>query len=153
MDKEYRIWYWMKTACYNQKSKAYRNYGENGVTVCDEWLSYENFLRDMGYCPPECTGIELKQPNKVFCKENCKWVGTHNRQRMPYRLLNPRKPRTKKIQNPRCINVRMEKQQLDYIVRQSIERSRREGKKVTTSEMIREALENQFPYNKQKELF
>lgn len=34
----YRIWKHMKIRCYNKNNKDYKNYGERGITICDEWL-------------------------------------------------------------------------------------------------------------------
>ena len=34
----YRIWSAMKTRCCNPNSKRYRDYGERGVVVCEEWM-------------------------------------------------------------------------------------------------------------------
>jgi hypothetical protein len=151
--KEYRTWYWMKTVCYNEKSPGFKNYGLKGFKMSESWLqSYENFLEDMGYCPIECTGIELIDKNKGFSKENCKWVGHHNRKRI-YKPKKEYKKRLKKFKNPKSINIRLEKDHYDYIVRQAIEKSRQEGKRISTTEIIVDALENQFPYSKQKTLF
>ena len=151
--KEYRTWYWMKTVCYNEKAPGYENYGSLGITLCDEWLnSYKNFIQDMGHCPIECTGIELKDKSKPFSKENCKWVGHHNRKRI-YKPKKEYKKRVKKFSNPKSINIRIEKDHYDYIVRQAIEKSRQEGKRVSTTELIVDALERAFPYSKQKTLF
>lgn len=33
----YRAWRNMKDRCYNKNNKHYCNYGERGITVCDEW--------------------------------------------------------------------------------------------------------------------
>ena len=35
----------MKQRCYNSKHKAYKNYGDRGVTICDIWLtSTDSFI-------------------------------------------------------------------------------------------------------------
>jgi hypothetical protein len=49
---EYRSWQSMKARCYNKNHISYKNYGERGITVCNEWLSsFETFLNDLGYKP------------------------------------------------------------------------------------------------------
>jgi hypothetical protein len=35
--KHYHVWYYIISRCYNKKNKGYRNYGEKGIKVCDEW--------------------------------------------------------------------------------------------------------------------
>ena len=41
--KSYFTWRNMASRCYNKNSHNYINYGENGVTVCDEWKIYSVF--------------------------------------------------------------------------------------------------------------
>lgn len=31
--------YDMRSRCYNPNSKAYKDYHDRGITICDEWLS------------------------------------------------------------------------------------------------------------------
>ena len=33
----YQTWYSMLQRCYSPKSINYKNYGDRGITVCDEW--------------------------------------------------------------------------------------------------------------------
>ena len=48
----YNSWQAMKKRCLNKKHKGYKDYGEKGITICDEWIdSYQNFKRDMGEKP------------------------------------------------------------------------------------------------------
>lgn len=39
----YQCWYHMISLCNNRKNKDYHYYGARGITVCEEWLSYDNF--------------------------------------------------------------------------------------------------------------
>ena len=50
----YTVWYSMINRCYNPKHKEYKSYGGKGVTVCDRWLTFENFLDDI----PELLNFE-----------------------------------------------------------------------------------------------
>ena len=44
----YNSWQAMKKRCLNKKHKGYKDYGEKGITICDEWIdSYQNFKRDL----------------------------------------------------------------------------------------------------------
>ena len=44
-DPLYWVWVEMKDRCFNVNSKSYRYYGDKGVTVCNEWLVYDNFRK------------------------------------------------------------------------------------------------------------
>lgn len=70
---EYTSWSKMVSRCTNPKDKDYKNYGERGITVCDEWLeSFEAFLMSMGPAPKGYT-IDRKDVNKNYTIDNCKW--------------------------------------------------------------------------------
>jgi hypothetical protein len=71
--KTYRSWQSMKERCSNIKNKQYRDYGGRGITVCDRWLKFENFLEDMGECPNKLT-LDRKNNNGNYCKSNCRWA-------------------------------------------------------------------------------
>lgn len=49
----YRTWCGIRTRCNNPDTRVYEYYGERGITVCDEWDSYEQFLADMGERPED----------------------------------------------------------------------------------------------------
>jgi hypothetical protein len=69
----YRVWHGMKQRCLNPNYPAYKDYGGRGITVCDRWInSFENFLSDMGECPP---GLSLDRidNNGNYEPGNCKW--------------------------------------------------------------------------------
>src|SRR5262245_49738273 len=48
----YRAWATMKSRCYNSNFPKWTSYGARGITVCDRWHKFENFLADMGTRPP-----------------------------------------------------------------------------------------------------
>jgi hypothetical protein len=68
----YKIWSAMTQRCTNSNNKHYSSYGGIGITVCDEWLEFENFYRDMG----DSNGLTLDRQdnNGNYCKDNCRWV-------------------------------------------------------------------------------
>lgn len=68
----YRSWAHMIQRCRNPNNSNYRHYGEAGIVVCDEWLSFENFLRDMGE-RPEGTTLDRKDVYDGYCPANCQW--------------------------------------------------------------------------------
>lgn len=65
----------MKQRCQNKRCKAYHNYGERGITVCDEWQKFEPFCAwalDNGYRK----GLDLDRKNNDgnYTPENCRWI-------------------------------------------------------------------------------
>lgn len=80
----YRSWEAMIARCMGEDHPHYDRYGGRGITVCDRWLLFENFLSDMGYRPQ---GLVLDRINNDdgYYKDNCRWttqkVNTRNRSR------------------------------------------------------------------------
>lgn len=69
----YRTWNSMVQRCTNPKNTGWSSYGRRGITVCDEWLSFESFLRDMG---PRSEGmtLERKDNDKGYEPGNVVWA-------------------------------------------------------------------------------
>lgn len=76
----YHSWQSMKKRCFNKDDVAYKQYGGRGIRVCDEWLNFEAFYRDMGDKPEGAT-LERIDVNGDYCKDNCKWASSFEQSR------------------------------------------------------------------------
>ena len=52
---EYMSWDGMIQRCTNMNAQNFARYGGAGVAVCNRWLSFKNFLADMGERPEGTT--------------------------------------------------------------------------------------------------
>jgi hypothetical protein len=76
----YRIWAGMKARCSNPNHPCFHKYGGKGISVCERWHDYANFLADMGERPGQLQ-IDRIDPRGNYCPENCRWLSAKDQQR------------------------------------------------------------------------
>lgn len=70
----YGRWWGMIQRCSDPNHIGYDRYGAVGITVCERWLSFENFYADMGEPPTAQHSIERRNGSLGYCTENCYWA-------------------------------------------------------------------------------
>lgn len=70
---EYAAWNAMVRRCTVPTHRSWARYGGRGITVCPQWLKFENFFADMGVRPSSTHSIERKKNDAGYEPNNCIW--------------------------------------------------------------------------------
>jgi len=70
----YNTWSDMIQRCSNKKSAVYKYYGGRGITVCDEWLDFCNFDRDLASTWFIGASLERIDTMLGYAPANCRWA-------------------------------------------------------------------------------
>lgn len=68
----YKTWGQMKVRCTDKSNPNFKDYGGRGITICQRWMSFENFLADMGERPAGMSIGRIKN-SLGYYKNNCRW--------------------------------------------------------------------------------
>jgi len=71
---EYRSWESMIERCTSRRCKDWPRYGGRGISVCERWLDYRNFLSDMGRKPSASHTIDRRDNDGNYETGNCRWA-------------------------------------------------------------------------------
>lgn len=82
---EYDVWAQIKRRCNSPSVWNYHNYGGRGISYCERWEYFSNFMDDMGPRPSPRHQIDRIDVNGDYNKDNCRWalpsINSANRRR------------------------------------------------------------------------
>ena len=82
----YMSWVGMMQRCHYSKHAKYASYGGRGITVCERWRTFENFLADMGE-RSEGKSLDRIDSDKGYSPDNCRWATKSEQMRNTRRAL------------------------------------------------------------------
>jgi hypothetical protein len=111
--RTYRIWANMLARCKYPSTPRFAYYGGRGISVCDRWNTFADFVADMGACPADHS-IDRIDPNGNYEPSNCRWATR------PTQMRNTRRSRMLTVGgetlhvNEWCLRTGMPKSTLWY---------------------------------------
>lgn len=87
----YNIWRGIVQRCENPKCKAYSDYGQKGIKVCNEWSGTQGFFNFVSWSLENGYGKELTidriDGNKGYSPDNCRWADWSTQRRNQNRTV------------------------------------------------------------------
>jgi hypothetical protein len=71
---EYAVWAAMLRRCRRPQEDSYARYGARGISVCNRWLDFANFIADMGRRPGYGWSLERINNDGNYEPGNVRWA-------------------------------------------------------------------------------
>lgn len=115
---EYKIWKDVRKRCQNQKSGAFKNYGQRGITLDPRWNDFFVFIENMGQRPSPKHTIERHNNDGAYSPENCSWqlrsVQNNNKRNNRYIFFKGKKFTLAQLSVECGVNYRTLMKRLNY---------------------------------------
>lgn len=124
----YSIWAGMKARCKSSDNRIARYYKDRGISVCNDWLVFENFANDMQASydrhvkvyGEKNTSIDRIDSNEGYSKDNCRWATskTQSKNQRPKFILSSYESISeflKEVSLIKNIDIKLTKDEFSYI--------------------------------------
>lgn len=85
----YATWRNMRDRCNYAEHPSYKDYGGRGITICERWNDFANFVADMGD-RPDGMSLDRRDNNGNYEPSNCRWA-TKSQQQLNQRIRSDNK--------------------------------------------------------------
>lgn len=69
----HNIWQGIIQRCTNPNNPNYKRYGAKGISVCDRWMNFDNFVEDVGIRPKNYC-LDRIDDKGNYEPLNCRWL-------------------------------------------------------------------------------